>query len=78
MVTTNPNAIVRAYKPVYVDHYQSSAYRLEGYVVSVDGRLWACWGNGTRRLSTVYSTEQAMLEAGTKDWRERVRRVDTV
>jgi hypothetical protein len=69
----NPNAIIRGYKPVSVDQFQSSMYRLEGYVVSADGRLWACFGNGRRRLSQW--TEAQLLEAGTTDERERVKRV---
>jgi len=70
----NPNAIVRGYKPVRIDQYQSSFYRLEGYVISNDGRVWACFGNGAKRLS-IYPTESALLAAGESDYLERVRRV---
>jgi hypothetical protein len=71
----NPNAIARGYKPVYTDRYQSSTYRLEGYVVSNDGRLWACFGNGAKRLAQW--TEAELLEVSSRPelWRERVTRV---
>ena len=72
--TANPNAVVRSYRPVYLDHFQASMYRLEGYQVTADGRVWACFGNGSRRLS-IYPTERALLDAVWSDWRERVRQV---
>ena len=65
--------VQRAFRPVYIDHYQAESYR---HVLTVfDGaKLFAVFADG-KRYESVYPTIDAMLSAGAKDYRERVREV---
>lgn len=64
----------RTFVPVFVDRFQSSTYRLERYTETADGRLLAHFGDGASRPS-VFPNVAALLEAGRRDWHERVREV---
>lgn len=70
MTTT---AATRKFVPVYIDHFQAAAYQ---HVATIerDGVLVAVFGDGTERPS-VYRSVAAMLEAGQRDYRERVREI---
>lgn len=64
-------AAVTLYKPAFVDHFQSAMYRLVAYRVNADGSLVAIFGDGNERAS-IYPNAAALLEAGRRDYLERV------
>lgn len=64
-------AAVALYKPAHVDHYQSATYRHVATRVEADGSLVAIFADG-HEAPSVYPNAAAMLEAGARDWRERM------
>lgn len=66
--------ITRRFVPAYIDHHQSDMYRHEATIVAADGSLWAVFGDGQMRPS-VYPNVDAMIEAGRRDYVERMREV---
>lgn len=60
--------------PVYLDHFQSAAYRHVATTVEPDGSLVAHFGDGSNRPS-VYRSIEEMEAAAETDWRERMREV---
>lgn len=68
---TNTNRAATLYRPTLVDHYQAAACTHVATRVEADGSLVAIFADG-REAPSVYPNVAAMLEAGARDWRERM------
>ncbi len=63
--------IVRRFAPCYIDYAQSATYRHTFTVLYDDGSLMAQFADGAE-LPSVYMTVDEMLEAGRRNYAERV------
>jgi len=68
---TRAAAAAKAYKPAFVDHYQSATYCHVMTRVEPDGSLVAIFADG-HEAPSVYPNVGAMLQAGANDYRERM------
>ena len=64
-------APVRAWRPVYIDRYQSDVYTHVLTVLYDDGSLRARFADG-REATSVFANVEEMLKVGEADFRERV------
>lgn len=71
MMTNANAAAVTLYRPAAVDHFQSATYRHVATRVNADGSLVAIFADG-HEAPSCYPNVAAMLEAGQRDWRERM------
>lgn len=64
-------AAAALYRPAHVDHYQAAAYTHVATRVEEDGSLVAIFADG-HEAPSIFPNVAAMLEAGRRDWRERM------
>ena len=64
----------RRFVPVHIDQFQAAEYTLVAYTWHPQHGLLARFKDG-RAVHSMYQTVEALLAAGTIDWRERVREV---